>query len=137
MASSDFSPGFPLDFALRLIPAVTVFVTTDQVRPPLFHHLLSQHPALPTPEGSSRLLSRLSAASMAFVVVEQLGSPLVPIRANISTLQDSLYVTGCCFALPSQEDTPLQHLQSPGSTGSLLRGLLAVTTTGLAPVSRR
>jgi len=35
------------------------------------------------------------------------------------------------------EDTPLQHLQSPGSTGSLLRGLLAVTTTGLAPVSRR
>ena len=51
---------------------------TDQVRPPLFHRLLSQHPALRTPEGSSRLLSRFFAASMAFVVVEQLGSLLVP-----------------------------------------------------------
>jgi len=50
-------------------------------------------------------------------------------------LQDSLHVTGCCFALPSQEDTPLQHNRSPGSTGSLLRGLLAVTTVGLSPTS--
>ena len=78
IASSDFSPGFPLDFAFRLIAVVTVDVATDQVRPPLFHRLLSQHPALPTPEGSSRLLSRLFTASMAFVVVEQLGSLLFP-----------------------------------------------------------
>ena len=58
-------------------------------------------------------------------------------RANISTLQDSLYVTGCCFALLPQERTPLQHNRLPGSTGSLLRGLLAVTTVGLSPTSRR
>jgi len=37
----------------------------------------------------------------------------------------------------SQGDTPLQHLRSPGSTGSSLRGLLAVTTVGLSPISRR
>jgi hypothetical protein len=63
--------------------------------------------------------------------------PSSPIGANISTLQDSLHVAGCGFALPSQEDTTLQHLQSPGSTGCLLRGPLAVTTTGLPPASRR
>jgi len=35
-----------------------------------------------------------------------------------------------------QRDTPLQHPQSPGSTGRLLRGSLAITPTGLAPVSK-
>ena len=57
-----------------------------------------------------------------------------PCGANMSALQVSLYVTGCCFALPSQEVTTLQRLLT---TGCLLRGLLTVTTTGLAPVSRR
>jgi len=33
--------------------------------------------------------------------------------------------------------TLLQHSPLPGCTGCLLRGLLAVTTTGLSPVSRR
>jgi len=60
-----------------------------------------------------------------------------PCGANISTLQDSLDVTGCCFAPLSQGDTTLQHIWSPRRTGCLLRGLLTVTTTGLAPVSRR
>ena len=58
-------------------------------------------------------------------------------RANISTLQDLLYATGCCFAPLSQGVTTLRHSQLPGCTGCLLRGLLIVTTTGLAPVSRR
>src|SRR4030066_2499515 len=31
-------------------------------------------------------------------------------------------------------DTPLRHPRSPGSSGSLLRGSLAITTTGLSPV---
>ena len=53
---------------------------TDRVRPPLFHRLLSQHPALPTPEGSSRLLSRFCTASVAFVAHDQLGSLLLPLR---------------------------------------------------------
>ena len=123
---------------LQLIPAVTVGVDlrpdeTSPVPSPTFTTSRSPYAggsfgaALP---GSLHLpwpsLSLKSSAPS--------GSLL---RANISTLQDSLYVTGCGFALPSQEDTTLQHLQSPGSTGCLLRGPLAVTTTGLPPVSRR
>jgi len=60
-----------------------------------------------------------------------------PLGAIMSTLQDSLYGTDCRFAPPSQRDTPLHHLQSPGSSGSLLRGSLAITTTGLSPVSHQ
>jgi hypothetical protein len=41
---------------------------------------------------------------------EQLGSLLSRFRAVITTLQDSLYVAGCCFASLSGEDTSLQHL---------------------------
>lgn len=111
---------------------------TDQERPPPFRRLLSQHPPPPTPEGPSRLLHRLFAASIAFVVSEQLGCLWTPSsRASISTRQDSLSVTGRCLAPLSPGDTPLQHLRSPGSTGSLLRGLLAVATTGLSPASSR
>ena len=63
-----------------------------------------------------------------------------PHGANISTLQDSLDVTGCCFAPHSLGDTSLpwpdrqgrQHIQSPRCTGRLLRDLLVVITTGLA-----
>ena len=58
-------------------------------------------------------------------------------RANMSVLQVSLYVTGCCFASLSQGVTTLRHSQSPDCTGCLLRGLLSVTTTGLAPASKR
>lgn len=54
-------------------------------------------------------------ASMALVVADRLGSPR---------------------SFP-QEDTPLQHKRSPGSTRSLLRGLLAATTVGLPRTSRR
>ena len=60
---------------------------------------------------------------------------LCPLRANMTALQDSLDGADCCVAPPSRRDTPLQHPRSPGSTGSLLRGSLAITTTGLAPAS--
>ncbi len=60
-----------------------------------------------------------------------------PCGANMSTLQDSLYGTDCWLAPPSQRVTPLHHLQSPGGSGSLLRGSLAITTTGLTPVSHQ
>ena len=63
--------------------------------------------------------------------------PCSPSGANLSTLQDSLYVAGCGFALLSQEVTTLQHHRSPNSTGCLLRGCLTITATGLPPVSRR
>jgi len=58
-------------------------------------------------------------------------------RVNLSTLQDSLYVTGCRFAFLSQEVTSFQHSQSPNCTGCLLPGRLAVTRIGLSPISRR
>ena len=60
-----------------------------------------------------------------------------PHGANISTLQDSLYGTDYWVALPPQEDTALHHIRSPRCNGSLLRGSLAITTTGLPPVSHQ
>ena len=63
--------------------------------------------------------------------------PCSPLGANLSTLQDSLHVAGCGFALLSQEVTTLQHLRSPRGTGCLLRGGLTLTATGLSPASRR
>jgi hypothetical protein len=53
----------------------------------------------------------------------------------MSTLQDSLDGTGGWFAPPAQRDTPRRHTGSPQCTGSLLRGSLAITATGLAPGS--
>jgi hypothetical protein len=52
--------------------------TNDQMRSLLFHRLLSQHPTLPTPEGSSRLHSRIFTASVAFACVQELGSLFSP-----------------------------------------------------------
>jgi hypothetical protein len=62
-----------------LSPQLRRMWPADRMRPPLFHRRLSQHPAPPTPEGSSALLSRLSAPSMAFALHERLGSPWVPV----------------------------------------------------------
>ena len=80
MTSSDFSPSVPWISLSGLYQWSRWMCATDGVRPPLFHRLLSQHPALPTPEGSSRLLSRFFAASVAFVAHDQLGSLLLPLR---------------------------------------------------------
>ena len=135
----------PWTSLLQLMPAVTMAVDhrPDETSPAeyrslaVFRRLLSQHPAPHTPEGPSRLLpgsSPLPWPSLSLTSSAPSGSRC---RANTPTLQDSLHVTGCCFALLPQEDTSLQHNRSPGSTGSLLRGLLAVATVGLPPTSRR
>ena len=122
----------------QLIPAVTVRVVhrpseTSPVPSPTFTTSRSPYAGEffgVVPSGSSHLpWPSLSLTSSAL--------PGSPCGANISTLQDSLYVTGCGFALLSQEDTTLQHLRSPRSTGCLLRGGLTLTATGLAPASRR
>ena len=63
-------------------------------------------------------------------------APPGSLAGNITTLQDSLDGTDCRFAPPSQRVTPLQHPRSPGGTGRLLQGSLAITPTGLAPVSK-
>ena len=60
-----------------------------------------------------------------------------PCGANMSTLQDSLHGTDCRVAPLPQGDTALHHPRSPGSSGGLLRGSLAITTTGLPPVSHQ
>jgi hypothetical protein len=76
----------------------------------LFHRLLSQHPVLPTPKSSSRLHFRLFTASIAFVAPWRHSAlSFSHFWANMSALQDSLYVAGCCFALLPQEDTTLRH----------------------------
>jgi len=100
----------------------------DQMRPLLFHHLLSSHPALLTPEGSSRLHFQVLRRFPGLGLRWQARHPLFPFRANISTLQDSRDVTGCEFASFSQGGTTLQHLRSPRGTGCLLRGGLIPTT---------
>jgi hypothetical protein len=104
---------------------------------PLFHRLLSQHSVPPTPRSSSRL--RLQTLHLFRDLRLSLrGSALLcPLRVNLTMLQGSLDGTDYWFAPPSRRDTPLQHPRSPGSTGSLLRGSLAMTATGLTPASRR
>ena len=114
------------------------FCAVHRMRHLLFHRLLSQHPILPTPESSSRLFPQGSGiASGSWPLL--LPSPCVkgsalscsPYGANMSVLQVSLYVTGCCFASLPQEDTTLRHRQSPGHIGCLLSGGLTLTRTGL------
>ncbi len=60
-----------------------------------------------------------------------------PCGANISALQDSLHGTDYRLAPLSQGDTALRHPRSPRSSGGLLRGSLAITTTGLPPASHQ
>ena len=110
----------------------------DCMRSPLFHCPLSQRSVPHTPRSSSgphfqslRPFHGLRSSLMSSALL------CSPCGANLSTLQDSLYGTDRCFAPLSQRDTPRQHSQSPGCTGSLLRGSLAITTTGLSPVSEQ
>jgi len=59
----------------------------------------------------------------------------VHIMLRAAALHSVLRRTFCTVV---DDSTLLQHIRSPGrSTGSLLRGSLAVTTVGLAPTSRR
>jgi hypothetical protein len=137
MTSSDSSGGVPLDFDGRLLPGGAVEVGHG---PPE----VSLVPPSPVPA------FRPPYAEEFFEVASPDSSPLpwpspglsgsalpCPLRVNITTLQGSLDVTDYWVALLSQEDTPLQHPRSPQGTGSLLRGALALTTTGRSPVSRR
>jgi len=139
MSPSDFSRGPGLDFALTcLFHAFRGVWSRDPVRSPLLPWWLSPHSAPPTPEGSSRLRVQglrlfrgLRGAWSARLPLDPLAGP------NMSALQDSLYGTDCGVALLSQEDTALHHTQSPRCSGSLLRGSLAITATGLPPVSHQ
>ncbi len=136
MTSSDFSRGVPSDFAVRLIPRVPVDVGH---RP----HEISLVPSSaftavrsPYAEEFFEAVTRFPTSSMAFTNAEWLGSPL-SLSGRITALQDFLRGTDYCFAPPSQRDTSLQHRWSPSSTGSLLRGSLVITTTGLPPASKQ
>ncbi len=127
-----------LNFGIHsLYQRLQEMLALDFMRSLLFRHLLSQHSVSFTPESSSGLLFQILHP---FLGLRQhlKGSALSfsrQKRANLTMLQSSLDVTDCCFAPPSQRDTPLQHNQSPGSTGRLLLSFLAITETGLAPVS--
>ena len=124
-ASSWISP-------LRLIPFVTLAVShrPDEISP-------VSSPTFTTPRSPYTGGSFTAAFPGSSPLL--LTSPCVagsapscsPCGANISVLQDSLYVAGCCFALPSQEITTLRHTWSPRCTGCLLPGGLTLTRTGL------
>ena len=137
MASSDFSPDVPRDFAFRLIPAVTADVgrRSDETSPvPSLTLTASRSPYAGGFFGT--VLQDLGAFRGLRLCMRG-SAPSGSLRANMSTLQDSRDATGCCVAPLPQGDTPLQHLRSPRSTGRLLRGLLAVTTiTGRAAAAR-
>jgi len=109
----------------------------DSMQSPLFHRLLGQHSAPPTPESSSGLHFQMLHPFHGLRLGLRGSALSCPLQVNISTLQDSRHVTDCCLAPLPQRDTPLQHPRSPWSTGRLLRGVLALTTPGLAPGSRR
>ena len=72
------------------------------------------------------LYSSIPTSSMVFVRKSVTRLPLVPYRANVTMLQDSLYVTDCYFAPVSHRHTSLQHSRSPKSIGGSLQGSLAI-----------
>ena len=130
-ASSWISP-------LRLIPFVTLAVghRPDEISPvPSSTFTTSRSPYT----GGSFTAAFPGSPPLPWpsLLAHKLGALFFPFRANISVLQDSLYVAGCCFALPSQEVTTLRHTWSPRCTGCLLPGGLTLTRTGLPPASKR
>ena len=136
-ASSDFPHGVSPHFDYVLLyQGLRCLRSIGRVGPLLFHRLLSRHPVPLTPEGSWTVHPKSSRRPWPSPDYERLGS-LFPFRANVSTLQDSLDVTGCRFARPPRPVTPLRHTRLPKCNGRLLRGPLAVTATGLPPASRR
>ena len=127
----------------------------DRMRPLLFRRLLSQHPAPPTPESSSRLhlqvLHRflLSARRQAaFPLADRLGSLLFPFGLTYRRCRAKL-----CFAIHFMLRAAgllrllsgIQRFSTSGRPEALvacyvaacLLAGLTVTTTGLAPASRR
>jgi len=111
--------------------------TNDQMRPLLFHRLLPNIPRSLHGGFFTACDPGLFAASVAFAFVDEARLPLFPFRANISVLQASRYVAGCWFAPHSLGDTSASAHPVAQMPRRLLHGLLVVTTTGLAPVSRR
>ena len=138
MSPSDFSSSFLSDFTLQLIPSVPTVVARrpDEISPvpsPTFTTSRSPYAGGFFGASSQVLHTFLDLRSC----VTNSAPSCSPFGANISTLQDSLYVTGCCFAPSSRRDTTLQHSQSPGCTGCLLPRRLTVTRIGLSPISSR
>ncbi|MCJ7483824.1 MAG: hypothetical protein MUO31_12775 [Thermodesulfovibrionales bacterium] len=76
------------------------FCTIHWMRPLLFHHLLSQHPILPTPESSSRLFYRFFAASIAFAMRDRLGSLFFPLRGQHVGAASFTLCYGLLFRFP-------------------------------------
>jgi hypothetical protein len=129
---------FPWTSLPQLIPAITMGVGhRPNETSPVPSSTVTVSRSLYAEEFFSAALSGSSHLPWPSLQIDKLGSPLSPYGVNLSTLQDSLNVTGYGFALLSREVTTLQHLRSPRGTGCLLRGGLTLTATGLSPVSRR
>ena len=137
MASSDFSSNFLRDFAFQFIPFVTaaLYHRPDETSPVPSPAFTTSH----TPYTGEFFTAVSGSLPLLLPSPCVKGSALScsPYGANMSVLQVSLYVTGCCFASLSQGVTTLRHSQSPSHIGCLLSGGLILTRTGLSPVSRR
>jgi len=136
-ASSDFSSDILQDFTLRLIPSVwtVLYRPPDETSPVPSSTFATSH----TPYTGEFFAAVSGSWPLLLPSPCVTGSALScsPYGANMSVLQVSLYVTGCCFASLSQGVTTLRHNQSPDCIGCLLSGGLTLTRTGLSPASRR
>jgi len=138
MVSSDFSSGIHQDFTFRLIPSVTValYHRPDETSPvPSFVFTTSR--TLYTGEFLTAAFPGSSPLLLPSPCVTDLALSGSPSGPNMSVLQVSLYVTGCCFASLSQGVTTLRHSRSPVYIGCLLPGGLTLTRVGLSPTCRR
>ncbi len=137
--SPDFSQGPDLDFAPTcLYHASRRLWPHDPARSPLLPCWLSRYSAPPTPEGSSKLHFQNLHLFHGLHVALHTRLPLVPLAGLIcQRCRIPLYGTDYRLAPPSQEDTALHHTPSPGCSGSLLRGSLVITSTGLSPASHQ
>lgn len=80
MGPSDFSSGFIPDFThCAYTDLYDGCGSVNPMRSLLFQQLLSQHPILHTPEGSSVLFHRFFTPSLAFAFTSQARLPLAPI----------------------------------------------------------
>src|SRR3990172_11401692 len=108
------------------------------MRPLLFHRLLSQHPVLPTPESSSRLLYRFFAASIAFAMRDRLGSLFFPYGSTCRCCKFHFMLRAAALLPFLRELQRFDTISHPtASPKGLLPGGLTLTRTGLSPVSRR
>jgi len=115
-----------------MAPGILVLVSIPCPSEPDMRFFLTRSGALRQPSTSLAFAMRDRLGSLFSLSGQHVGAASLA----LSLSKGSLYFTGCCFALPSQEGTTLRHNQSPSHIGRLLSGGLTLTRAGLPPASR-